>query len=94
MEAVTGLVDGQTVEIEVEGKRCPVRFLNPELGLINTDDPIRLHVSAYGPRSRALTARLGAGWLYFASDVPGALEHLGHMRRAWESAGRWRSSGT
>ena len=49
-----------------------IRFLNPEIGLINTKDPIPLHISAYGPRSQALTAKLDAGWKSFISDVRGA----------------------
>ena len=35
-----------------------VRFLNPEAGLINTKDAIPLHLSAFGPKARALTAKL------------------------------------
>jgi 5,10-methylenetetrahydromethanopterin reductase len=61
--------------------------LNPESGLINTRDPVRLHVSAYGPKSQALTARLGAGWKCFVSDVSGALSALGGMRTSWRQAG-------
>lgn len=85
---VEGLIAGETLETEIEGRRRKIRFLNPDLGLINTDDPIALHVSAYGPRSRALTAKLGAGWLYFAGDVATAATHAGQMRDAWTAAGR------
>ncbi|MBV9251369.1 MAG: LLM class flavin-dependent oxidoreductase, partial [Acetobacteraceae bacterium] len=60
IHAVYGLLNGETVEAAIEGKRKKIRFLNPEFGLINTRDPIHLHVSAYGPKSQALTARLGA----------------------------------
>jgi len=37
---------GETVETPIEGKRRKIRFLNPEIGLINTKDPISLHISA------------------------------------------------
>src|SRR6201986_2464780 len=70
---VYGLLNGETLETNVEGKRKKIRFLNPDFGLINTHDPVRLHVSAYGPRSQALTAKLNAGWKSFVSDVDGAL---------------------
>jgi 5,10-methylenetetrahydromethanopterin reductase len=69
------------------GHRRKIRFLNPELGLINTRDPIALHVSAYGPRAQALTARLKAGWLYFVAGLEGGLRALTQMRAAWTAAG-------
>jgi 5,10-methylenetetrahydromethanopterin reductase len=58
---VYGLLRGETVDFEMEGQRRKIRFLNPELDLFNTADPIPLHLSAFGPRTRALTARLAAG---------------------------------
>ena len=63
-------------------------MLNPEIGLINTKDPIPLHISAYGPRSQALTAKLHAGWKSFISDVPGAMGALESMQASWRAAGR------
>jgi 5,10-methylenetetrahydromethanopterin reductase len=60
---VMALLRGETVEAEIEGKSRLLRLLNPELGLINTRDPIGLYVAASGPRAQALTARLGAGWI-------------------------------
>src|SRR5262245_28844797 len=72
IHTVYALLREETVEAEIEGQRRKIRFLNPELGLINTRDPIPLHVSAYGPRAQALTARLGAGWLYFVAGLGGA----------------------
>ena len=71
IRVVMALLRDETVETEIEGKRRKIRFLNPDLGLIDTQSPVGLHVSAYGPRGRALTARLGAGWLNFFGDVPG-----------------------
>jgi len=73
---VHGLIAGDVMEAEFEGRTRKIKFLNPELGLINTREPIALHVSAYGPRSRALTAKLGAGWLFFAGDVGTAVANL------------------
>src|ERR1700726_107070 len=58
---VYGLLRGEIVDFEMEGEQRKIRFLNPELGLFNTRDPVALHLSAFGPRTRALTARLGAG---------------------------------
>src|SRR6202050_5902048 len=40
IRVVRGLWRRETVEAEVEGKQRLIRFLNPELGLINLDDPM------------------------------------------------------
>jgi 5,10-methylenetetrahydromethanopterin reductase len=87
---VQALLRGETVEWAEHGEEAhKVRFLNPEIGLINIDDPIPLHVSAFGPRSRRLTAKLGAGWMVGASNDPQrAGAALADMRTAWQEAGR------
>ncbi len=87
IELVQALLRGETVETEIEGQRRLIRLLNPELGLINTRDPIALHVAASGPRARELTARLGAGWLDTAPNVERAEAGLRQMEAAWRSAG-------
>ena len=87
IRVVYGLLADEIVETEFEGKRKKIQFLNPELGLIKTDPDMPLHVSAYGPRSRALTAKLKAGWLYFAGDVATGVSNLEAMQQAWAGAG-------
>jgi len=86
VRVVLALLDEETPEFEIEGKRHRIRFLNPELGLINTRDPVRLHVSAYGPRSRTLTAKLGAGWLNFIGMPGSGIAELGAMQHEWVAA--------
>lgn len=88
IERVQALVKGETVTWDFEGETHDIAFLNPELGLINVDDPIALHVSAFGPRSRDLTAELGAGWLNFGVSEPVAFGSLAKMRESWSRAGR------
>ncbi len=88
IRVVQGLLSNETLEATFEGKTRKIRFLNPDAGMINTEDDIPLHVSAYGPKGRALTAQLGAGWLYFFSDVPMALSGLEDMKKSWDEAGR------
>ena len=85
---VMGLLANGSVDFTMEGETHPIRFLNPELGLIDTRDPVGLHVSAYGPRSRALTARLGAGWLNFIGVPSSGINELNAMQAAWAKAGR------
>src|SRR5262245_45549895 len=63
VRSVMAMLAGETIETEIEGKKRLIRLLNPELGLVNTRDPIGLYVAASGPRARRMTARLGAGWI-------------------------------
>lgn len=88
IRVVMALLEGETPEFEVEGKRRKITFLNPELELINLRDKVRLHISAYGPRGRALTARLGAGWLNFVGDVESGNAAMAAMKESWSVAGR------
>jgi 5,10-methylenetetrahydromethanopterin reductase len=88
IRVVMALLRGETVDYTVEGRRRRIAFLNPELRLINLADPVALHVSAYGPRAQALTAKLGAGWLNFVGDVAGGNKALAAMQESWRKAGR------
>jgi 5,10-methylenetetrahydromethanopterin reductase len=88
IRVVMGLLDSQTIEFQVEGKRQKIAFLNPELELINLRDPVGLHISAYGPRARALTAKLGAGWLNFVGEVASGVTAMRAMQKSWTDAGR------
>lgn len=85
---VYGLLAGEIVDFEMEGQRKKIRFLNPELPLFNTKDPIKLHLSAFGPRTRALTAKLDAGWIDFVGNVDTGIREVQAMRTAWTEAGR------
>ncbi len=65
---------GDTVDFHIEGSTQKVRFLNPDTGLINIEDPIPVYVSAFGPKARRLTARLDANWInaYFGDGISAA----------------------
>ena len=84
---VYGLLRRETVEFEMEGQKKKIRFLNPELPLFNTKDAIALHLSAFGPRTRALTARLKAGWIDFVGKVENGIREVEAMRAEWSKAG-------
>jgi alkanesulfonate monooxygenase SsuD/methylene tetrahydromethanopterin reductase-like flavin-dependent oxidoreductase (luciferase family) len=60
---VQRLLAGDTIEWTFEGKTRKSRFLDPEVGAVNVNDPIPLFISALGPRGRKLTAQLGAHWI-------------------------------
>jgi 5,10-methylenetetrahydromethanopterin reductase len=87
IRVVMALLRNEVVEFEVEGQRKKITFLNTDLGLIDTRDPVGLHVSAYGPKARALTAKLGAGWLNFVGDVAGGTAAMQAMKQSWAKAG-------
>jgi 5,10-methylenetetrahydromethanopterin reductase len=87
---VQALWRGETVEMELEGKRRSICFMNLELGLINVEDPIPVYIAASGPRARALTAKLGAAWIDNVADVERGAATLEQMRGAWQDAGHAR----
>ncbi len=87
IQQVYGLLRRETVEFEMEGQKKRIRFLNPELPLFNTKDPIALHLSAFGPRTQALTARLKAGWINFVGNLENGIKEVEAMRDAWSKAG-------
>jgi 5,10-methylenetetrahydromethanopterin reductase len=84
---VYALLNGETPSWSFEGKTRKIRFLNPEHGLIDIEHPIPLHVSAFGPKARALTAELGAGWINIYRDLSDADRAIKAMREAWDAAG-------
>jgi 5,10-methylenetetrahydromethanopterin reductase len=88
LDTVGALLDEETVDWEFEGKPRTIRFLNPELGLINTRDEIPLHLSAFGPRARQMTAEMADGWINFGGPVEPALRQSAQMSEAWAAAGR------
>jgi 5,10-methylenetetrahydromethanopterin reductase len=87
LAVVAAMLAGETVEWQGEDGPHKVRFLNPDLGFINLADPIALHVSAMGPRMRALTAELKAHWCAYAFNPKAAARDVTAMRQAWADAG-------
>src|SRR5882724_10102721 len=76
------------VDCTLDGKSRKIRFLNPDLGLINVEDPVPIHFSAFAPKARAMTAELGDGWMTFMSRPEGALGELAAMRESCRAVGR------
>jgi 5,10-methylenetetrahydromethanopterin reductase len=92
VRVVRALLAGETVEAKIESKTRLIRLLNPELGLINIKDPIGLYVAATGPRARALTAKLDAGWISTIGNPEEASAALREMRSQREAAGHGRDA--
>jgi 5,10-methylenetetrahydromethanopterin reductase len=88
VRVVRALLSGERVEWACEGKRRKIQFLNPEVGLINIQDPIPVHLSAMGPKARKLTAEIGQGWINFLFALPVAVADVEAMLGEWRAAGR------
>jgi 5,10-methylenetetrahydromethanopterin reductase len=88
IRVVQGLLRQETREWDYEGQRRVIRFLNPELELINLADAIPFYMSAFGPRGKALAAQLGTGWIYGVRNAEQAVSQLQLMQQAWCQAGR------
>ena len=73
--------------MEFEGAWRKMRFLSLDIGVVNNRDPIPLHISALGPRARALTAELGAHWISAVGHIDAAKAAIAAMQVAWRSAG-------
>ena len=87
VQRVQSMLLGETVAWDFEGQERKIRFLNPDLGLINIDDPVGLHISAMGPKARRLAAEMKAGWLNFGNDPVSLIRELNDMQQAWQGTG-------
>lgn len=88
VRVVRGMLARETVRWDFEGAPHAIRFLNPDAGMINVRDPIPLHLSAFAPRARALTAEIADGWMTFLSILPRALHEIAEMQTTCRAAGR------
>lgn len=76
---------GELVSCEVERVDRKIQFIQPK-GFINTDDPIPLHLSAFGPKARRLTAEVADGFIN-AWTSPDALHQAAEVRAGRVAAG-------
>src|SRR5580693_3249907 len=88
IRVVYGLLKGETIEWEFEGERKKIRFLNPEFGMINLTDKIPLHISAFAPKARKMTAEIADGWITFLSTMPRALNEADQIALSCRETGR------
>ncbi len=84
---VQRLLAGETTEWNFEGEQRKIRFLNPEIDTIKIDDSIPLHISAVGPKARALTVELDAHWMYTAGNQVASVAAIEAMSSARRNAG-------
>jgi 5,10-methylenetetrahydromethanopterin reductase len=87
IDVVYGMLAEETVEMQFEGAPRKVRFLNPELDLINTKDPVALHISAFGKRSRAIAAKRKAAWINIVFTERTGVNDIQRMQKSWTDEG-------
>lgn len=88
VQQVYALLSNEIIELEIEGQRPKAQLLHPERGLMNTRDPIDLHMSAMGPKARATCTHMNSGWITFAGHEQQATADLAAMRDSWAAGGR------
>ena len=73
------LWSGKTVSASVEGREPrKLRFINqpPRFACFDLAHPISVHISAFAPKGRRLTAESADGWIDFVFGVEGAIADL------------------
>jgi 5,10-methylenetetrahydromethanopterin reductase len=88
VRVVRALLAGETVEWDFEEKRRKIRFLNPEAGLIALEPQIPIHLSAFGPRGKALAVEIAEGWMSFVGRLSRGVREAGEVASALRAAGR------
>lgn len=81
---------GEMVETALEGAPHKMQFMHPPHiaeQFVNTTDNIDIHLSAFGPKGRKLTAQIADGFINPYTN-PGSLDDVGILRDACRAVGR------
>ncbi len=82
------LLSGDEVLFHEGERERWIRFLHPDHGYINIQEPIPIHIAANGPKAIELAGELSDGWITTLSDADRMRSDLIHLRRGAERAGR------
>src|SRR6516162_6612746 len=63
LRVVRALLHGEKVDYTLDGRRRDIRFLHRDMGFINTEIPVPIHVAADGPRALKAVGAFGDGWV-------------------------------
>ena len=88
VEVVQDLLAGKMVEWDEDGRSRKIQFIDPELSMINLDDPIPLAISAFGPKGRALVVKHGANWITAGGHAERVKPEIEDTRAHWAESGR------
>ena len=88
IRVVRALIRGDEVDYTLDGVTHPIRIQNHELGYVDVEHTIPIHIGGFGPRAQALAGELGDGLITGiprGGSIPGA---LANVRRGAAAAGR------
>lgn len=88
IRVIKGLLSGETVDYTANGITHPVHFQSLELGHIDIEHHIPIHVGGFGPRAQALAGELGDGLITGLPRGGAIPDSLANVRRGAERAGR------
>ncbi|MBM4256786.1 MAG: LLM class flavin-dependent oxidoreductase [Deltaproteobacteria bacterium] len=71
LRTLRGLLHGEEVELTWRGETTPVRFLMKEQKFIDTEHPIPLYISGFGPKAQGLAGEYGEGLVMSIPPDPG-----------------------
>ena len=78
LKVIRGLISGETVTFDANGLSEEIAFQSLELGYINLEDPIPIHVSGFGPKAQTLAGEYGEALITGiprGGSISGALEN-------------------
>lgn len=89
VEVCQGLFRGGITDYSEGDRHRKIKFLNPDVGFINIEDPIPTYIAASGPKSCQLAGEIADGVILFGAVHPGLLKFLlDNVRIGAERAGR------
>ena len=88
IRVIRGLLSGQSVAYEANSLSEEIAFQSLELGHINIDDPIPLHIGGFGPRAQALAGKYGEGLITGIPRGGTISEALANVKTGADGAGR------
>jgi 5,10-methylenetetrahydromethanopterin reductase len=91
VRVMRALWSGKTVSASVEGREPrKLRFINqpPRFAYFDVEHPISVHISAFAPKGRRLTAEVADGWIDFIFGAEGAIADLRKVDGDCKAIGR------
>lgn len=85
---VQALLRGEEVDYTLNGVTHPIRFQNQELGYVDLEHLIPIHIGGFGPRAQALAGELGDGLITGIPRGGTIPQALANVQRGAEAAGR------
>ncbi|MFH1602334.1 MAG: LLM class flavin-dependent oxidoreductase [Pseudomonadota bacterium] len=88
IRVVRALLRGEEVDFTLNGVTHPVRFQNPDLGYVNVEDEIPIHIAGFGPLAQALAGEVGDGLITGIPRGGTIPQALANVRRGAERGAR------